>query len=118
MYTKNVDLRYRKLKHFVELKELGYIYESVGKLSGLERRAHKFAELNCNSDIPEKVLDRKLDGFVREATRLFGGQLPDKFYINLDPRGYALKIDQEGNSKPLSYTDMGGYGILAPDWDE
>lgn len=38
-------------------------------------------------------------------------------YINLDPRGYVLKIDEgymQENKLDL-YRDMGGYGIIAPD---
>lgn len=42
-------------------------------------------------------------------------------FINRDPRGYALKIDDEAirelraHGKPI-YSDCGGYGILAPDF--
>jgi hypothetical protein len=40
--------------------------------------------------------------------------------LNLDPRGYALKIKEEWtreyrNAGKSIYTDMGGYGIIAPD---
>lgn len=38
-------------------------------------------------------------------------------FVNLDPRGYALKIDDEymrAHNLKL-HTDMGGYGILAPE---
>lgn len=48
-----------------------------------------------------------------------------KAFINRDPRGYALKLDDQwtqtwnhrcyANNTPRIYTDMGGYGILAPD---
>lgn len=51
------------------------------------------------------------------------GTLPPGFFVNSDPRGYALKIDNENpqglaliESVGLS-TDMGGYGILSPDID-
>lgn len=49
-------------------------------------------------------------------------------FINRDPRGYALKIDNEAtgwfmawqrkryeSGLPALHTDMGGYGIIAPD---
>lgn len=49
------------------------------------------------------------------------GILPPGFFINGDPRGYALKIDNElSDGKALIdavklQTDMGGFGILSPD---
>lgn len=48
-------------------------------------------------------------------------------FVNLDPRGYALKIDDEWMNaqradhrtayKAALHRDMGGYGILAPEFD-
>lgn len=118
------QLKYLTSKHFVELKELGYIYSSMGKINGLERRVHAFAEKLCNEDVPESTENRQLKRFTEEAAELFGGTLPHGFMLNLDPRGYALKLDdgaysrdpQSNNYMPITYTDMGGYGILAPEW--
>lgn len=49
-------------------------------------------------------------------------------YINRDPRGHALKLDdawvrdfnqtQYAAKLPALHTDMGGYGILAPDLNQ
>lgn len=119
------QLKYAKAKHFVELKELGYIYSSLGKINGLERRVHAFAEKLCNEDVPESTETRQLKKFTEEAAELFGGTVPHGFMINLDPRGYALKLDdeaysrnpQDSNYMPISYTDWGGYGILAPEFN-
>lgn len=119
------QLKYLKSKHFVELKELGYIYSSLGKINGLERRVHAFAERLCNEDIPESTENRQLKKFMDEATELFGGELPTGFFINLDPRGYALKLDDTAYSRdpeasdymPITYRDWGGFGILAPEWE-
>ena len=38
-------------------------------------------------------------------------------FVNRDPRGYALKIDDAwmGAQKAVLHRDWGGYGILAPD---
>jgi len=42
------------------------------------------------------------------------GTLPKGFFINGDPRGYALKIDPDKGTVPQGmHTDMGRYGILA-----
>jgi hypothetical protein len=56
-----------------------------------------------------------------------GNTLPGLF-INRDPRGHALKLDdgwtREFNAKqyaaklPALHTDMGGYGIIAPDLNQ
>lgn len=59
-----------------------------------------------------------------------GGLNMAHIFINRDPRGYALKLDSDGDwfkdwqqaryaaKLPALYTDMGGYGILAPDLTE
>lgn len=43
------------------------------------------------------------------------GWLPTGLFINSDPRGHSLKLDNEKIALPESlHRDMGGYGILAP----
>jgi hypothetical protein len=41
-------------------------------------------------------------------------------FLNGDPRGYALKIrDTDVRARKLDiHTDWGGYGIIAPDFNE
>jgi hypothetical protein len=43
------------------------------------------------------------------------GRVP--VFVNLDPRGYALKIDEAWMRKhnPALSRDWGGYGLLAPE---
>lgn len=56
-----------------------------------------------------KKLD-KITGFTKKGIPVF---------VNGDARGYALKIDDgyvSSNSLKI-YTDWGGYGILAPEFD-
>jgi len=44
------------------------------------------------------------------------GTLPDGFFVNGDPRGYALKLDNDKVTIPEGmHTDWGRYGILAPE---
>lgn len=58
------------------------------------------------------------------VARVLGG-LPAGFFINQDPRGYALKIRtprsdpkrQDVTECPGLCTDWGGYGILAAEID-
>lgn len=57
----------------------------------------------------------------RRVEQLFGC-LPPGFFLNGDPRGYALKLDPDRhpNAKALIeaarlHRDWGGYGILSPE---
>ena len=43
-----------------------------------------------------------------------GGKLPKGFFVNLDPRGYALKLEPGSVPYPL-HEDWGRYQILAPE---
>jgi hypothetical protein len=58
------------------------------------------------------------DSIRAKVAKVFGGKLPAGFRFNQDPRGYALKLDNEKVKLPQGmYTDWGGYGILAPDFN-
>lgn len=48
---------------------------------------------------------------------LLGGFGDVSMFVNGDPRGYALKIDDGWmrENRPALHTDWGGYGIIAPD---
>lgn len=107
--------KYRRQKHWIQLKELGYIGASLAQINSIERTAHKIAEDYCNVPMTEALLNTRMLKVTERVEAVFGGSLPDNFFINMDPRGYALKINQEGTGVPLSYQDMGGYGILAPE---
>ncbi len=58
---------------------------------------------------------------VRDMMRAALGKLPPGFFVNTDPRGYALKIDDENPAgKALIdaanlHRDAGGFGILSPE---
>ena len=115
-------------QHFLELAQLvkddmlidmpEWILVLVGeeiyeRLLRVERKAHRLAERHCNdSTLTEEHQERLEKRYIKEVLEILG-YLPDGFFINGDPRGYALKI--EGESL-ISYTDWGGYHILAPDF--
>lgn len=51
-----------------------------------------------------------------ELAKIFGGTIPNGVFINSDPRGHALKLDNEEVTVPEGMEkDWGQYGILAPD---
>lgn len=116
-----------KLKHVQALVKLGFI-GSYRTLRTLENRAHRNAELYCapedDGGIDSEEYERRQERITERVKYLFGGTLPPGFFINGDPRGYALKINA-GNEAGQEYrperipaglrTDWGGYGILAPE---
>lgn len=95
------------------------------KLHRIELEAHRLAENYCNGtnnvttenweELTEKILDKvdNVTGFKRKGVPVF---------VNGDARGYALKIHDAWVKGYQSkggriYTDWGGYGILAPEFD-
>lgn len=105
------------------------------KLRRIECRANQAATAYCNGETyathhssGSRVYDFRRDEYAWDAfvTRevmpavacAFGGRIPAGFFVNGDPRGYALKIDPERGTVPDGmHTDWGRYGILAPEID-
>lgn len=99
------------------------------KLRALEQLAHRGAEAYCNGERlnlrPGTSFDFRADEDAwmqfcecvkGEAMKVFGGIAPPGFYVNHDPRGYALKLDPDKATVPAGMEkDWGGYGILAAD---
>lgn len=95
------------------------------KLRRIEGAANKLAvgldccnTLSLESMEAEKRLSR-IKGRVAAALGETWSELERQgVFINLDPRGYALKIDDEymrAHSLKL-HTDWGGFGVLAPEF--
>lgn len=97
----------------------------------LERRASRAATAQCNGEAYEgepyredeqwehfkrAIAHQVCSVFVSDTVPTIPG-----FFVNGDPRGYALKIDNENpEGKALIdavklRTDWGGYGILSPE---
>ena len=65
----------------------------------------------------EEEQEKIFDGFKRKLENIIG--IHSFVFFNHDPRGYALKIKDtyiQANDIRM-YTDMGGYGIIAPDFN-
>lgn len=105
-----------KARHIKALNTLGFT-GSFRYLRTLENRAHRAAELYCNdSRFTAEDMDKVHETITASIAKLFGGNAPEGFFVNNDPRGYALKIDNETAKIPEGmHTDWGGYGILAPE---
>ena len=95
-------------------------YEPIAlckKLRLLEGKQDRANVDYCNGDMTAAQ-----HGLITERTRsavnnLLGPNGLDIIYINSDPRGYALKIDDATvREQNLDIPrDWGGYGLLAPD---
>lgn len=124
--TKKTRMYERIRRHGENLKEifgLPYIdpVALCKKLLRLENEAHRAAERYCSdgryggeaqwekdSHSVLARLDKTLN-FKKQGILVF---------VNADPRGYALKID-DGQARSMTIErDMGGYGLLAPDFRE
>lgn len=88
-----------------------YLYERLHKL---EATAHRDQTADCNGELTEAEAAKR-DERTRERIKKVFGHMPPGVFINGDPRGYALKIKEKETPKGF-YTDMGGYGILAPEF--
>jgi hypothetical protein len=72
----------------------------------------------CNGTIDSDQFDAQREKTLVAVKKVLGGKIP--IYINSDPRGYALKIDDQivRDQNIDIMTDWGGYGIVAPDLSE
>jgi len=111
----NANSKKWKENHLLALEGLGFKRSCFNRLRALENRAHRLAEIQCSEhEIDEGTLESMENSIEKAVLKLFGGRL-DGFFINSDPRGYALKIDNDALRSPEGmHVDWGGYGILAP----
>ena len=92
------------------------------KLFSLESKAHRLTEKLCDC-LPEATAtaaNAELEKIGVKVRQILGiaADAPHVF-INHDPRGYALKINDSWlrDNNLVLYRDWGGYGILAPDFN-
>jgi len=85
------------------------------RLHRLEAEAHSAAERYSSYPTPEGYIEKKTASILRrldELLRFREAGVP--VFVNWDPRGYVLKIE-EGYARKLNIErDWGGYGILVP----
>jgi hypothetical protein len=91
------------------------------KIHSLEVKAHRLTEDYCNglltTDELSKICDKSIFAPLDRILGFTAKQIP--VFINNDARGYALKInDDYAQEHQLNiFRDLGGYGILAPEFD-
>ena len=96
--------------------EAPYQFDLFIKLSKLEAQASRITSAECNGDISEDIAGPKLDRIKNKVLQLLPKLDKKDFFINGDPRGYALKIREQKAKELGIYTDWGGYGILTPEF--
>ena len=89
------------------------------KLFRLENKGNRIALDYCNGDMENKDFEEQKEKILKSVDKIldFSKQNIPVFF-NSDPRGYALKIEDNYTRDIAIYRDWGGYGILAPDFSE
>ena len=89
------------------------------KLLRLENKAHRLATKYCNGEIDYPTWSMEKSSIHYKVGKILHNNWHNIF-INEDPRGYAIKFTysfSQSNIKNM-WRDMGGYGIVAPDFRE
>lgn len=90
------------------------------KVHRLEAEAHRLHESECNGTVTdEDQADRKEKSILKRLDLILNFKAQNiPVFINGDPRGYALKIqDDYVKEHNLDiHRDWGGYGIIAPEF--
>jgi hypothetical protein len=91
------------------------------RLRIIERAANRAALDYCNGVIEAEQIDAIEEKVLARLDKIINYRAQGiPVFFNRDPRGYALKIDDEyvrGNNLNIP-RDWGGYGIIAPDFNE
>lgn len=103
---------------FPASKALGPV-ELYKRLHRIEAEAHSFAEKCCNVEVSDAKQERKDASILKRLDEILGFKAVGvPIFVNGDPRGYALKIDDGVvKAKGLEIErDWGGYGIICPEF--
>ena len=90
------------------------------KLRRIEATFSRQSLAFCNGELPAEDFEAAKQVARDAVARLTkSGKLPEGFFVNSDPRGYALKIhDSQAKQFPGLHRDWGGYGCLAAEINE
>ncbi len=99
--------------------------ELYKKLRRIEAQASRDAVDYCNGAIDADAWEKITDTTLAKLDKLLNYKRRGvPVFVNGDPRGYALKVEDawttgyNGTAQHHLYRDWGGYGILAPDFSE
>lgn len=112
------------VKHLMALDKMliespgPYPFEVYNKLTRLEKKAHRLSTIGCDRNFKES---KELERIETKVKAMFKPEFANRIFINMDCRGYALKIrgyktESIPNEIPGLWFDWGKYGILAPEF--
>lgn len=123
--TKKSRMYDRITEHGENLNKIfGLDEDPVALCKKLLRLENKMTRVNTdwvNGDISEEEQDKVEKQVLAAVDKILGYKAKKiPVFVNTDPRGMALKIKDDwvrsNRDKYRIYTDMGGYGILAPNF--
>jgi hypothetical protein len=87
------------------------------KLRRIENKVSAILTQHCNGTADGETAGREVIRTTGKVRSLLGFTDYDKkhFFVNGDPRGYALKMSSNWAIDKRIHRDWGQYGILAPD---
>jgi hypothetical protein len=91
------------------------------KLFRIENHLHAWLEYYCNGEhgVDSEKIEKHINRALNQLDKILEYRAKGiPVFINSDPRGYALKIDNKymrKNNIDL-YQDWGGCGVIAPDF--
>lgn len=117
------DLMYQRIeKHGNDLIAIfpSCEFEPIELCKKLRRLENKLDRINtdyCNGTISEEDQEALEYEIILKLRKVLNSKCEYPFYFNRDPRGYAIKLDDDyvRDNNIQIYRDMGGYGIIAPD---
>lgn len=118
---KHKETMERIRKHGEDLKRIFGLSDDpiklCKKLRRLELAANAMMVKYCNGEIDFDTLQAyELEDLKPKLEKILGTKaVVSMVYINQDPRGYTLKLNEVVSNRSEIHKDWGGYGILAPD---
>jgi hypothetical protein len=114
------DIQKRVIRHGENLNRIFNLSKDPVSLCRavrrLEAEAHRFTTAHCNGEVNESTAETMETNILDSLDRLLNFRAQSiPVFVNLDARGYALKIQSEYVENSDIHKDWGGYGIIAPD---
>jgi len=119
--TQNIIRHGNDLLQIFPASRIDNAIELCKALRRYELKATRLTIAMCNGvdSATQTAHEAELDRIHDKVCQLLGVERFCKdIFINRDPRGYALKLNDEFARDKRIHKDWGGYGILAPDYSE
>ena len=124
------EIMYKNIiEHGKDLKRVFNLDSSIDEIKlckalfRIENKAHSIAEDFCNGiECTEEEQEKIIDDILNKVDKLLNFKSQNiPVFFNGDARGFTLKIDSDymrDNKIYSFYSDLGGFGIIAPSFKE